>query len=181
MDYNDIQDRLKRTFNSLNDRFDDDIEKHTRIERWGNGLCESWHFGSDDESEILNKVMMILYNLSSLKDHLKNDFRRVNLNPDNIEREINNSIHLQVLMDIVNQDKHRTPLRHPRSDKSLKIIGLSNGMRLADKRTGEKKLTMFIDGTIVDNNNQRIFGLDELVEQSFDAWKTLSSRITDLS
>lgn len=33
MDY-DIQDRLKITFNSLNDRFDNDIKKHTRIEPW---------------------------------------------------------------------------------------------------------------------------------------------------
>jgi len=181
MDYNDIQSRLKRTFNSLNDRFDDDIEKHTRIEPWENGLGESWHFGNDDESELLNKVMIILYNLASLKDHLKNDFKRVNLDPEIIEREINDSVHLQVLMDIVNQEKHGAPLRRLRSGKSPKIIGVTNGMRLADKRTGEEKFIMFIDGTIADNNGQRIFGLDELVEESFSAWKTLSTRVTDIA
>ena len=175
MDYNDIQNRLKRTFKSIESRYDDDVEKYTRIEQWEDGKGESWHFGVEDESDTLNKVMIILHNLASLKDHLKNTFKENNLDPRIVENAIDESLHLQVLIDIVNQEKHGAPLRNPRSKKSPRIIGLSNGMRIADPRTGEEKFTMFIDGTIIDKNGKRIFGLDELVENCFSIWENLSN------
>lgn len=177
MDYNNIQFRLSRTFKSLESRYDDDVDKYTRIETWEDGNGESWHFGVEDESDTLNKVMIILHNLASLKDHLKNSFKENNLDPKIVENEIDKSPHLQVLIDIINQEKHGTPLRNPRSKKNPTIIGLSNGMRMADPRTGEEKFTMFIDGTIVDKNGKRIFGLDELVENCFSIWEDLSKKI----
>ena len=179
MDYNDIQSRLSRTFKSIDGRYDDDVDKYTRIEKWEDGKGESWHFGNEDESDTLNKVMIILHNLASLKDHLKNSFKENNLDPKTIEKEIDESLHLQVLIDIVNQEKHGTPLRNPRSRKSPTIIGLRNGMRMADPRTGEEKFTMFIDGAIIDKNGKRIFGLDELVENCFEKWETLSKSIPE--
>lgn len=177
MDYNNIQFRLSRTFISLNDRYDD-IDRYIKVEPWADGKGESWHFGNENESENLNKVMIILYNLASLKDHLKNSFRVRNLDPKIIEKEIDESIHLQVLIDIVNQDKHGTPIRNPRSKKNPMITGLSNGMRMADPRTGEEKFTMFIDGTITDSNGNHLFGLDELVENCFKRMEILSKHIT---
>lgn len=177
MDFNDIQFRLSRTYKSINGRYDDDVDKYTIIEPWADGKGESWYFGNEDESDTLNKVMIILHNLASLKDHLKNSFKVHNLDPKLIEKEIDESLHLQVLIDIVNQEKHGTPLRNPRSKKSPTIIGLTNGMRMADPRTGEEKFTMFIDGTIIDKNGIRIFGLDELIENCFKRWEKLSKSV----
>lgn len=54
-------------------------------------------------------------------------------------------------------------------------------MRMADPRTGEEKFTMFIDGTIIDENGKRIFGLDELVEECFKIWETLSKKCSEES
>lgn len=88
MDYNDIQFRLSRTIKSISGRLDDDVDKYTRIEQWADGKGESWHFGNEDASETLNKVMIILYNLASLKDHLKNSFKENNLDSKTIEKEI---------------------------------------------------------------------------------------------
>jgi len=178
MNYNDIQKRLIRTFKSLEGRYDFDANKYTKIEPWADGRGESWLFGNEDKSDTLNKVMIILYNLASLKDHLKNSFKENNLDPKIIENEIDESLHLQVLIDIVNQEKHGTPLRKSRSKKSPAIIGLTNGMRLADPRTGEEKFTMFIDGIIVDENGKRIFSLDELINNCFSIWENLSKKIS---
>ncbi|GAB5418979.1 MAG: hypothetical protein Crog4KO_00400 [Crocinitomicaceae bacterium] len=174
MDYNDIQLRLSRTFKSLEGRYDDDVDKYTEIKEWEDGKGMSFIFGQEDESDTLNKVMIILHNLASLKDHLKNTYKENSLSPSIIENEIDKSIHLQVLIDIVNQDKHGSPLRNPRSKKSPVIRDLSNGMRMADPRTGEMKPTMFIDGTVVDKNGKRICNLDELIENCFLKWKELS-------
>ena len=168
MDYNDIKSRLSRTRDSLNNRYDDDVDKHVRIEKWSDGRGESLFFGSENESELLNKIMMILYNLASLKDLLKNSFASRDINAQIVEDEINNSIHLQVLIDIVNQDKHGSPLRNSRSKKGPEIIGLRNGMFMADIRTNEEKFTMRIYGSIVDNNGNRLFSLDDLVDVCFN-------------
>jgi hypothetical protein len=118
MDYNDIRSRLSRTLSSLNERFDDDIDKYTRIEEWEHGEGFSIIFGNEDEEKILNKIMIILHNLSSLKDHIKNRLSARGMNPRIAEDEINKSLHLQALIDIVNQEKHGTPLQKPRSNKN---------------------------------------------------------------
>jgi len=179
MDYDDIRTRLNRTYKSLDIRYDEAVEKHIRIEKWADGRGESWHFGDEEEKpETVNKVMTILYNLASLKDHLKNGFKKSNLDSKVIDKEIDESLHLQVLIDIVNQDKHGSPLRNPRSTKSPKLMGLGNGMRMADPRTGEEKFTMVISGTIIDKNGERIFGLDELVETCFAKWEKLFKMAT---
>lgn len=76
MDYNDIKARLSRTQFSLNQRFDEDIERHERIEELEDGRGFSITFGDQNEEALLNKIMTILHNLSSLKDHLKNCFKK---------------------------------------------------------------------------------------------------------
>ncbi len=125
MNYNNIKSRLKRTFTSLDDRFDENVDQHANIEPWENGMGESWTFGSSDNESLLNKVMIILHNLASLKDNLKNSLKKNGLSPQIVEEEIKNSVHLQVLIDIVNQDKHGSPLRNPRSNMSPYISDLN--------------------------------------------------------
>ena len=101
MNYNDIKSRLKRTFVSLDDRFNEDVDQHTNIETWENGMGESWTFGSSDQVSLLNKSMIILQNLASLKDNIKNSLKKNGYSPQIIEEEINNCIYLKVLIDIV--------------------------------------------------------------------------------
>lgn len=98
MDYNDIKARLSRTLSSLNERFDDNIDKYVHIEEWSSGEGVSIIFGGEDEEVLLNRIMVILYNLASLKDHIKNRLSMKGHNPVIVETEINNSLHLQVLM-----------------------------------------------------------------------------------
>ena len=60
---------------------------------------------------MINKIFIIFYNLASLKDNIKNCLEKKGLDKNLIEIEINNSLHLQVLIDIVNQEKHGYPLK----------------------------------------------------------------------
>ncbi len=119
MDYNDFSSRLKRTISSLNGRFDEEVAVYVNYSQNENESSFSIIAGNDDEETIINKIFIILYNLSSLKDHLKNHLKGKNINPQIIEDEIKNSLHLQILIDIVNQEKHGYPLKKSnRSDKN---------------------------------------------------------------
>ena len=52
--------------------------------------------GYDDEPTLENKMLIILHNLASLEDNLKNCFRAKGFDPKIVESEIDNSLHLQV-------------------------------------------------------------------------------------
>lgn len=175
MDYNDIKTRLTRTFSSLNQRFDEDIERHVNIVEWENGRGLSITFGEQDEDALLNKIMIILYNLSSLKDHLKNCLSKNGYNPQLIEDEINKSLHLQVLIDIVNQEKHGAPLRKTRSYRNPVFRYPSQSFRpFFSKNMSSEIPTMFIDALIKDDKENIIFYLDELVETCFEKWSQIA-------
>lgn len=176
MNYNDIKSRLQRTFTSLDERFDKNVSEHINIEPWENGLGESWTFGSSDSESVLNRVMIILHNLASLKDNLKNSLKKNGFSPQIVEEEINNSIHLKVLIDIVNQEKHGSPLRNPRSNMDPYISDLNQGLRVGDKREGFKGPVIFIDGLILDKEGHRLFTLDQLVETCYEIWLNLSNK-----
>ncbi|WP_157831453.1 hypothetical protein [Confluentibacter flavum] len=160
----------------MNDRFDEDIDKHINVEPWENGMGESWTFGSSDQVSLYNKVMIILYNLASLKDNLKNSLKKNGYSPQIIEEEINNSIYLKVLIDIVNQDKHGSPLRKPRSNINPYISDLNQGLRLGDKREGFDGPVILIDGYIRNIDGQIIFTLDQLVETCYEKFSDLSNK-----
>ncbi|MFM7022855.1 MAG: hypothetical protein ACKOXB_07740 [Flavobacteriales bacterium] len=183
MDYNDIKSRIERTLESLNGRFDTNIEAHTHYEFYQKGIEQrvSITFGTEDESKIINPVMIILHNLSNLKDNLKNTFKEKGYNPQIIEDEIENSLHLKVLIDIVNQEKHGSPLRNPRSHLNPLIQELSQGFYMASAvRDIEGNITskdgppiMKITGIIKDENDNRLFDLDTLIETCYSKWREI--------
>ena len=130
MDYNDVADRLKRTLKSIQARFDDDIAVYSTVEKKDGRVNVKFEIQGDKE-EMINKVFIILYNLASLKDHLKNKLKKSSLNPSLIEDEINHSIHLQVLIDIINQEKHGYPLKQSnRSGKNPLIQNVKKAFRM---------------------------------------------------
>lgn len=206
MDYNDLSSRLEKTLNSLNGRFNDEIAvyvTHDQKEEINPDKTKtttysfSYTFGKDDQETIVNKIFIILYNLSSIKDNLKNIFKSKGINPKQVEDEINNSIHLQVLIDIVNQEKHGYPLKQTnRSNKNPLIIDACESIQISVSTSPEKKSAesrMFFtpnglkfdgDGTqrmaivakIVDGDKNELFTLDELVNTSYEKFLSLAKR-----
>lgn len=175
MDYNDIKARLSRTLSSLNERFDDDIIKYMVIEEWANGEGVSITFGGESEEVLLNRIMVILYNLASLKDHIKNKLSIKGHNPAIVESEIDNSLHLQVLIDIVNQEKHGTPLRKTRSNKGPVIRYPEQGYFPFRKHPStdadDESGTIVIHALIKDSAENILFQLDDLVDTCFEKWE----------
>lgn len=180
MDFNDIKSRLERILKSLNGRFNEDIDrkvKYNTIHEETNTII-STTLGSLNESEILNKIILILHNLANLKDHLKNNFNTKGIKKQKVEDEINNSIHLKVLIDLVNQEKHGYPLtKSKRSNKdplisnprqSLGINHSADGTFVAFDFNGTYSVTggegiLIIDADILDAEKNFLFSLDELV------------------
>jgi len=183
MDYNDIKSRMERTFLSLNARFDDDIWAHAHYNFYqrGNEQRVSITFGTEDENDVIGPIMSILYNLASFKDNLKNSLKEKGFDPKIVEKEIDNSFHLQVLIDIVNQDKHGAPLNRYRSKRKPIIMNASQSLRVGSKikdKDGnvistEGPSQMFIDAIIRDEQNNILFYLDDLVESCYIKWVTI--------
>lgn len=206
MDYNDFSERLKRTLNSLNARFNDDIEVFvTNVEKVTinpdnsktTTINISYSFGKESYETIMNKIFIILYNLSSLKDHLKNILNKKGINQQEVEDEINNSLHMQVLIDIVNQEKHGSPLKKTnRSNKNPKIVKAQQGLRTTITATpqnpevesaifftktgieqvGDGTQQMVITAEIVDGNDNKLFSLDELLDVSYEKFLNIANK-----
>lgn len=193
MDYNDFAMRLKRTLTSLNGRFNEDIAVYVTH---GQDDEDSFFFiqaGNDDNETIINKLFIILYNLSSLKDNLKNCLKNKGINPQIVEDEINSSLHLQVLIDIINQEKHGYPLKKSnRSNKnplikhakqSIVVMTSSSepassaGIFFNEKElniTGDTKTTL--SAMIFDDKDNFLFRFDELAETCFEKFEQLAKK-----
>jgi hypothetical protein len=191
MDYDDIRIRLERTFKSINSRFDEDVLGNINYNSFKqvNSHGFSVSFGKDDAETLMNRILIILYNLASFKDHIKNCLRKNNIDVKVVETEIDNSIHLQVLIDIINLEKHGTPLRNSRSGKSpviknpMQALTLSSG---TEPNSGSY-FSMHPDGEVVmggnvkisivaeiyDDQNNVLFQLDEMIEKSLAKWESL--------
>jgi hypothetical protein len=193
MNFNDIRSRLERTFLSLNDRFDENVlEKiSTHFEEDESSRTMKTSMGDLNQEKINNKILIILHNLASLKDNLKKCLKKNGHDDQIVEKEINNSQHLQVLIDLVNQEKHGYPLtRNRRSFLDPLIANQSHflGMNLNSKNKsalfmvgldGQPELseegTLVIDADIVDNQGNVIFKLYELVNTCFEKWVNLAN------
>lgn len=195
MDFNDLKARLERTLSSLNARFDEEVEEGIRIThvQSDRSIGMSVRFGNDDTETILNKIFIILHNLASLKDHLKKCLESKGHDPNIVETEIEGSLHLQVLIDIVNQEKHGYPLtKHVRSYKNPVIKDPKQALRISTGTEphssarfiispdgsyqihGQKSIV--IDADICDDQGNSLFGLDELVDTCFAKWENIAKK-----
>lgn len=196
MDFNDIKSRLDRTLTSLNARFDSDIRKNTNIEfiqtSQGTGIRNT--FGKNSENENLNQIMIILYNLASIKDNLIKELqtkgREEKQAKDIVEGEINNCLHLQVLIDLVNQEKHGYPLtKHKRSNKNPLIKNATQNLAFVGGPGAVTEINMANDGHLIvhgtppvikltadiyDDQNNILFGLNTLVDTCYSKWEALA-------
>jgi hypothetical protein len=193
MDFNDIKVRLERTLSSLNARFEPAIPENidVKVVYSDNFRSAFANFGHDDESDVLNKIFIILYNLASLKDHLQNCLFNKGYKKQIVEDEIDNSLHLQVLTDLVNQEKHGYPLTKRR--RSLKDPIIKNPMKFLSLSVSEPDsvaaFSLSFDGSyqilgennkivisaeICDSNGNQLFILDELVGTCFEKWENLA-------
>ncbi|MDX2006451.1 MAG: hypothetical protein SFU83_14330 [Meiothermus sp.] len=192
MDFNDIKSRLERLLASLNARFDEDVIRSTNVQRTeiDNRVFVYVNFGRGSTPDHENQILTILHNLSSLKDHLKNCLKTRGLKAKLVEDEINTSLHLQVMIDLVNLEKHGYPLLKPRSNLNPRISSVRTPLRLMSGDGQSSGIFLGGDGTtrnfgqsivvltasIVDGNGSPLFELDELVETCYQKWIDLATK-----
>jgi hypothetical protein len=189
MNFNNLKERLEKTLLSLTARYDNDVKGGVNITFTHKSTLGvmSVTFGKDSAEEIANKIFLILYNLSSLKDHLKNCLKNNGYDPNIIETEINNSLHLQILIDLVNQEKHGYPLT--KTNRSAKNPIIKNACQVLQNAKNsppgssfsftvgsnglieqEGNMTISIDADIYDDKGVLLFKLDELIDACFNKW-----------
>lgn len=189
MDFNDIKERLERVLAALNSRFDYNVGKAITFTEQDEGKFHkiTVSFEGNDPHEIENKILIILHNLANLKNGIQS---KLGLNGNLVEDLVNDSLHLQVLMDLVNQEKHGSPLtKTNRSHKNPVLKEVSQGLMIAsvdgssgsfmmDLTSGawrsEGNNAIVIHGKIFDDKNNFLFSVDELVNKSFKSLKELA-------
>ena len=124
LDFNDLAVRLERLYTAIGHKADGEIQKYFKISIIGD-LNDPTHklvisFTRDqNKSETTNIAFVIIEHLAKLKDHLKNEMGdRKQL----VEDHINQSLELQLIMDLSNAEKHGYPLSRPeRSQRSPRL------------------------------------------------------------
>lgn len=184
MDFNNISDRIKRLQASIGTLVDKDIERHIEVLKSDMNSPEiSVNFNKKGEHEAINKVLIILHNLASLKDQLKKKLEIRNEDKNLIEQEINNNKALQIVLDLVNAEKHSYPVKfYPRSGLNPKLGKIHQAIKLSDenklsielysnKYYVEGEPIIKIIGDVLDQNDKYICSINELISVACNKWE----------
>lgn len=189
MDYNNVETRLKKIYASVGEQFTyghaalDMTYTEEKTEGKERSVSISF-FNPDDEPKILNQINSVISNLANLKDCLKKKIEESGNDPKVIEDEINNSPHLQVILDLSNQEKHGYPLtKTRRSEKDPLITNVGRLLSSSNKpdnirhegSDGSSMMNMMvmITADITDSHGDKLYRLDYLVETTLSAWEQI--------
>lgn len=183
MDYNDIQKRLQKLYSSIGEQYlyHDDALDTFHSEQSDEGWVMFSFFNPKDEPKLLNQINNIIANLANIKDCLKRILRNSRQDENVIENEINNSTHLQLILDLANQEKHGYPLekiRRSKKDPLIKNVGrLLTPSNKPDNITirrsdgsAIKNMMAITTADITDGQGNLLCRLDFLIENALNDW-----------
>lgn len=194
MNLNDINKRLERIYLSIDESIDKELKKSLEVvidpeTKEPLGVKLDPQAKADTE----HRILTIIHNIASLKDHLKREY-------SNVEDEINNCIELQLVIDIDNSDKHGYPAKiRPRSNLFPKIINIDRVVKvqksdiweykeevkfdfnpetnnIIQKRTftiGVMNGSIIIDADIVNEKGEFIMKFNDLITNSLNKWEEI--------
>lgn len=144
MDFNDIKSRIDRVYAAIGEVHIIDWEKEVK---WnGNSNHFNIVFGPKDQNENANKILSVISVLANLKDNLKNRMTVKGLDKKLVENEIDNSIYLQLVTDIDNQDKHGYPLtKTKRSGLDPLITNIDSGLEMRPNMSSGEDMGIELD------------------------------------
>jgi hypothetical protein len=190
MNFNNLKSRIQIINYAATSRVDIDYKKYIKVTHLEKGVSVALP-GHGDPLKIAADIYSIIHLLATLKDHLKNQLVKQGLNKNIVEREIDSSIHLQVLIDLVNQDKHGYPLtKHIRSFRNPVIEKMS--YTLINNNNGKEVIVSIgingevdvLDGippsvalyaSVNDGKGNLLFSFDELVETCYNKWFSIAN------
>lgn len=174
MDFNNLENRLKRLYSANDALIDFDVAENINVthSKEGEGV-HSMHvnFGNLTHEELINKVMLLIGLIAGLKDHLKNKINSLGQNSNLVEDAVNNSENLSLVMDINNAEKHGYPLKKfKRTNKSPRIgavfQALAGSSIMIDEKndvTAGENASVVICGDVVDDKGEKIIDLEDML------------------
>lgn len=188
MDCNDFTKRIEKINHLLNTRIDDDINKYADKEFGEKSVTVT--FGRLGKLEPEIRVQGILQHLSSLKDNIKVCLESKKIPSSIVEEEVNASIHLKVLLDIVNSEKHGYPTNSNKSKKNPRIHNEREGLInnnddyiiMTISTTGEIQTvkgvppSIKLTAEVYDEDGNFLFDLDTLVDECFSRLEKIAKK-----
>lgn len=187
MDYNNIDNCLKRIYASVNSmkKYGGEVLSgiHTETTEKSEGrFMLTISFGREEGAR--NQIQNVISNLANLKDILKTQMETRGKNKNLIEDEIEKSLTLQLVLDLSNQEKHGYPLTKTRRTKKDPIISnLQIGISPSDRpdnityaaSNGTKALNVMIsiNADVIDSSGIKICTLDQLIDQAVNDWEEI--------
>ena len=184
MDFNDLSSRLERVYAAIGSKVDGDVQRYVKVTVDGQIAGTQYDAvltfdGGQSNAQIENVVSTTTEHLAKLKDHLKN---RLGEKKNLVEEKINDSLELQLVMDLSNAEKHGYPLDTERSNRSPRMQNIQTSLVVPPQeqvginlKTGEivelGNCYIEIQGEVVDNNGEMIYRWPKLVEKALEEWE----------
>lgn len=152
--------------------------------------------GGYSDDELSNQAHTVVHNIANLRDNLRRWAANNGQDTSKVDTAVDNSLELQVILDLSNNDKHGYPPRNGgHSKKSPQLIEINRVMRLQTQARKSSMVAMTLgadgvprflgDGTakavvtgdVVDNNKGRIGDLYEIAIKAVEAWERLLAEL----
>jgi hypothetical protein len=182
-----ILQRISRIYAAIGDIEEDDPNKlratviqTDKIKAVFQNFCSD--FSDDDLS---NYAHMVINNIANLQDHLRRWAKDNGHDKAKVDQTFKNSLELQIIKDLSNNEKHGYPPRNGgESKKCPQLVDITRVMQLQNqamtlgadggpKFFGKGTHKAVITGNVVDNNNNYIGDLHEIITKAVEAWGKL--------
>lgn len=190
----DIAARIRRIYAAIGAIEEGDPNKlkatviHTEKIR---GFFQDFRSGLSDD-ELTNQAHTVIHNIANLGDHLRGWAANNGHDKAKVDRTVQNSVDLQIIKDLSNNDKHPYPprdgghsgrcpqlidvnrvMRLQARGKKGSAIGMTVGASGVPKFTGAGTAKAVVTADVVDNQKNRIGDLYEIGNKAVLAWERL--------
>ncbi|PIR76340.1 MAG: hypothetical protein COU32_02550 [Candidatus Magasanikbacteria bacterium CG10_big_fil_rev_8_21_14_0_10_42_10] len=187
MNYNEVQSKLRLIYSSINHQNEYQELALKRMKSDGTigneALIVISFYDEKEEPDVLNQINNVISNLAHIKDCLKNNLTERGDDNKIIEAEIDNSLPLQLIIDLANQQKHSYPLKNKRSQKDPLIKNIGRALCVSDKPDNiiykgpngsqMKNCMTKIIAEITDSKGIFLCYLDDLINDALNDWENI--------
>ena len=190
----ELRERILRIYSSIRSVEETDMQKlkaNMIVTEKITAVCQNFRGGLTNE-ELTNLSYTLIHNIANLHDHLKKWALHNGKDKEKVDGAIAQSLELQIIKDLSNNDKHGYPPRDGGlSGKCPKLLNVNRIMGLKPKKmkgstirmtldaAGETKIfgdgtaKAIITGDVVDNKDIRIGDLNKIATKAVEAWEQL--------
>lgn len=190
----ELELRIKRIYAAIGEAIEYDLSKMKADVIQNDkvtAVFQNFRGGLSDE-QLTNIAHSFIHNIANLQDHLRRWAAHKGHDKTKVDQTVDNSLDLQIIKDLSNNDKHGYPPRDGgHSGKCPQLVDVNRIMQLqtqakkgstsgitlgaggVPKFFGDGTAKAIITGDVVDNDNNRIGDLHEIATKSVEAWEQL--------